>query len=269
MSKLASLIFFITFVSCSSSNVKKMVNIKSVKSTSKEDRSIIFYRPYTPKTINRSIASVDVEKSLSDKNMYFLSLYSQYKTIAKLTQTTAASFICPQFHNEILNTTIKANDVVNVLNSKPQSLMRNPYAVVKNPSLSLNYKGTNVYDYLNSKNIWNKANKVIIKALTGHNDLNLKELNQLCESGSSEGFYAFKNMVSYYSTNSFAYSHQSMPAFLKIPVVANILILNNYSKAISPFEKEVINSLNISWFSSYLEELKKDSPKEYLSLRSN
>lgn len=267
MTKLLSFLTIIALVSCSSLDKANTVDIESVKVTSKEERSRVFFRPYTPKVSTRSIASVKNETDLSDKNAYFLSLYSQYKTMSKLTHTKEELNVCPQFHNEILSADIKANEVVSLNNSSFKNLMTNPYAVVQNPSLSLNYKGTNVYNYLTSKKVWNKANRVVKKALISHNDLNLKELNQLCETGSSEGFYAFKNMVSYYSTNSFAYSKQSMPAFLKIPVVANILILNNYSKKISSYESNVISSLNISWFSSYLNDLKRDSNKEYLSLR--
>lgn len=267
MTKLITFFTFLALVSCSSLDRANVTDIESVKVTSKEDRSRVFFRPYTPKVANRSIASIKSEKDLSHKNAYFLSLYSQYKTISKLTHTKSELNVCPQFHNEILSTNIKANDVVSINSSSLKNLMTNPYAVVQNPSLSLNYKGTNVYNYLTKKNVWNKANKVIKKALVSHNKLNLNELNQLCETGASEGFYAFQNMVSYYSTNSFAYSKQSMPAFLKIPVVANILILNNYSKKISSYESEVISSLNISWFSNYLNDLKKDSNKEYLSLR--
>ncbi len=270
MKSVTYLLSLVILTSCSSKSIVTDSNIKSVKVTSKEERSTVFYRDYDYKDIKRSIASVDaLEDRLSDKNTYFLSLYSQYKSLNKLTNQENKLNVCPQFHNEILSAGIKVHKLSKVDSKNFKSYMKNPYAVVSNPSLSLNYEGQNVYTYLSRKNMWNKAHSVIENALINHNKLNLSELNQLCETGGSEGFHAYKNMVSFYSSNSFARSRESMPAFLKIPVLANMLILNNYTRSLSSYEKGLISSLNISWFSNYLYDLKKDSETEYLTKVSN
>lgn len=273
MKKIILCLLSLACISCSSTKVFNSKDIKFVNVTSKENRSPVFYKEYKIKKTGRVIASIDTsndtsKEKLSDKNAYFLSLYSQYKSLVKLTKQQNELNVCPQFHHEILSANVSVRDLRSIVSEDYKSLMKNPYAVVSNPSLSLNYRGQNVYSYLEKRNMWNKAHSVVKSALIEHNKLNLSELNQLCEEGSSEGFYAYKNMVSFYSTNNFANSSKSMPAFLKIPVLANMLILNNYSKSVSVYEKDLISSLNISWFSNYLDDLKKENPnKEYLSKR--
>ena len=257
-------------VSCATKSQLNLKDVKSVKVTSKEDRSVLYFKDYTPKKISRKIASIKkIDEQMSDANSYFFSLYSQYRTINKLTHTKDELNICPQFHNEIIISKIKNSSVTAHDNINYRKFQSTPYSVITHPSLALNYKNEKVFEYLSEKGLWANAKEVVKSALIEHNQLNLLELKSLCESGFSEGFYAYKNMVSYYSSNTFAFSKKSMPAFLKIPVLANMLILHNFTDGINNYEDNVITSLNISWFKSYLDDLKSevDDEKKYLSLR--
>ena len=257
-------------VSCATQNKLSFKHVKSVKVTSKEERSVLYFKDYTPKKVSRKIASIKkTDEQMSDANSYFFSLYSQYRTINKLTNTKDELNICPQFHNEIILSKIKASTINASDNINYRKFQSTPYSVITHPSLALNYKSEKVFEYLSEKGLWGNAKEVVKSALSEHNKLNLSELKSLCESGFSEGLYAYKNMVSFYSSNTFAFSKKSMPAFLKIPVLANMLILHNFTDGMNNYEDNVITSLNITWFKSYLDDLKSqvDDKKKYLSLR--
>lgn len=246
-------LFLLIFILSCASSVEKKVNLKSVSIPDKNFS--VYYQDHFIKNRSRSIASVSYE-SLSIENKYFLTLYNQFNRINKITNSNISIKACPQFHHQLVTAKKEKVRTIPFSSINFHIYKENPKSLIHNPSLGLNYGSDLVYSYLSKKNMWSKANKVVKVALKKHNESNLREIKELCESGFSKGFYAYQNMVKFYNHKSFSYSKRSMPAFLKIPVLANILVLSNYSQNYSVYEQEVLSSLNIDWFKDYIKEIK-------------
>ncbi|MCT4641277.1 MAG: hypothetical protein N4A33_03200 [Bacteriovoracaceae bacterium] len=258
---------FITLLISSCSQTSSVVRKTSkVNFVTQKSGKIFFKKHITKKMTFRKIASV---QNLNSKDSYFLSLYSQFYKINKLVSVNDSLGPCPQFHSKLLSFNVESNEQASLDKVNYAKVKENQDELVSLNVLGLNYRGADLYSYLENRNKWNKADRYVKKALMFHNKNNKKELQLLCETGRSDGLYAFQNMVSYYSQKDFSYSTKSMPAVAKIPVVTNMIILSTYLSRINSYEKEVLKQLNIGWMYNYLDELQKDSENKgyYISKR--
>lgn len=211
------------------------------------------------KISSRSIASV-VENapnytSLSNKEVYFLALYEQYNAFRNYTLKNDSVQSCPAFHQTLIK-----QERAKKLSSKSSDLKINRDKAIYNPVLALPYEGVDLFSYFNSKG-WNQSQDHVQNALSDFSENQFKEIKQLCETGSSDQYFVFENLISYHQTNTdFGKNRESLAALLKVPVFANLLILDNidrnaYDKGYTAFTNEAMGRVNSLWLKDYLKQL--------------
>lgn len=261
------------FSSCSSHKLVKVDGLKRVEisqdSYSKPQYYIKEFKPTKRKTATRSIASVKEDSSseevfnLPNKKLYFFTLWQQYGEFNSLLGKNNNINSCPQFHNDLLEyeSNLSKHEAYYSLNQDYTALKVNPKLIVNYPVMSLPYKNTDLYSYINQTGSWDKASELVQEAITKHNKNNELELTKLCQNGNSGGYYIYENMVSYYTNNEdFQYSNQALPSILKVNTISNMYLLDSLVKPkfkrghITTFQSALLNKLNVSWFKNYLYE---------------
>lgn len=248
------------------------------------------------KYIQRSIASTSAvpERDLDEvnnKKVYFLTLLGQYKRLKNVLSNQSEDFkVCPFFHNSL----VRQKEYLSTIDNSQASFNRNNYVKAMYtpstlplyPELSLPInKKQNVYQYTSQFNNSIRNNNLIegfVKvALEEHAQKNKKELEELCESGSSDNYYLFENLLTHFSeTQNFKSTLGSLKAVLKIPVFANLLLLRSvdsdyvfYAKSqfdqvrrisgkYSIFEEELLARIKMSWMKLYIEKVNEDTRQE-------
>ncbi|MCP4912073.1 MAG: hypothetical protein GY909_03050 [Oligoflexia bacterium] len=178
----------------------------------------------------------------SNKKLYFLGLLGQYNSMKTfLTQAYAPEVnICPNFHTTLLN-----HKEVASKNPFTNSNFRNRYTnfseeEVKNyPELSLpmtaDSTSPRVVDILrNTKNLTHeKTNAVITKALRIHIKKTYDEIYELCDTGTSENYYIFENMITAVNKDAhkFTPGKESLKKFFKVTVFSNIALMKSLKNA--------------------------------------
>jgi hypothetical protein len=218
----------------------------------------------------RSIASVakkgpKVDKSLSNRQLYFLSSYSQYKTMKDLLKKEDAVTSCPSFHNLLLKYGKMESG-----SSKNYSLELNFEQVKSNqrnlshfPILAVPYsEEKDLYSVLVDDN-WKNSNIHIKTALNHYFKTSEKEIVELCDKGVSPGYYVYENLVTYFKKDkAFHRTKDGLKALLKVPVLANMVILDNLNrkdyhfKEAKVFDKWLLARTNADWFDTFLKSLK-------------
>lgn len=184
---------------------------------------------------NRAPASFD-EESLSEKSprrVYFSALYHQYLTLGHFLGKTTEIKSCPQFHHDKIETDSSLVPKVSLYQSKNVDDEGKDFF----PELAFG-KDYQLSDY-----------HVVIKG----------ELSELCETGISDNFYKFDNLITHYAhKKSFHQDPTAMSAVLKIPVFANFYLVKMLEvpgiNLTSPEEKRFIRLTRTHWFESYVTE---------------
>ena len=228
------------------------------------------------------------ELNLSNKKLYFLSLYGQYETLNKYTGTFKAPKvnICPSFHTSLLEHNDKKGTNVEVNESKNLSRtytydmnkLNDPQYVASNPELLLPV----VKDEVNPKVIDKfrsegkslspfKMNEIVQSALDIHLTKTYSEIRQLCEFGVSDNYYIYENLITHIKSNSFLPAEKNLNTLLKTTLFSNLAIVtsiqknqkevgrsiasveSNNSKKKSPYSSEVMTRLNVEWAQEYFE----------------
>lgn len=232
------------------------------------------------------------EINLSNKKLYFLSLYGQYETLNKYTETYKGPKvnICPSFHTSLLEHNDKKGTIVEVNESKKRSRsytydmnkLDDPHYVASNPELLLPV----VKDEVNPKVIDKfrsegkslspfKMNEIVQSALDIHLAKTYSEIRQLCEFGVSDNYYIYENLITHIKSNSFLPAEKNLNTLLKTTLFSNLAIVtsiqknqkeisrsiasveSNNSKKKSPYSSEVMTRLNVEWAQEYYEYLGK------------
>ena len=258
-SLLCTCAMLITF-SCATYKVEDVKGAKRLKIVQAKYKKPQFYiKKYKPSKVKRSLASFEGEIRISNKKAYFLSLWRQYKILQKMTDSHDSISSCPQFHNDILGfkKELKVSSKSKVDLGLSDKFI-NSSNIHSYPVLSLPYKDTDLYSYLNQTNSWSRADDIAIDAISEYR-INLKEeVNTLCEFGNSNEYYIYENLISYYRNNEeFIYSTAALPSVLKVGPVSNLLLINSIltDTSISPFESKLLKKMNVSWFKNYLYEV--------------
>lgn len=264
---LLALMFLMLMISCASNEITQIKGVKRVGIKQDHYAQPQFYvKKYSPETIrvNRKIASTHENEfsHLNIKKVYFLSLWQQQQTFAKMLGKETQKF-CPQFHNDLLTyeADIKGMEYNYDYKQNFTPIKDDPKKVIYYPVMSLPYRGVDLYSYVSARNAWDNVQYHVAKAIEQYFDRNAKELQTLCYTGVSEGLYIYQNLVTYYSDDQkFINSQDALYSILKISPISNMLLLNSFVRTKfqgiwTPVQLAVIEKLNVDWFKNYLYEV--------------
>jgi hypothetical protein len=85
-----------------------------------------------------------------------------------------------------------------------------------------------------------------------------KEIDILCEEGTSDNYFKFDNLITHYASKSTFHRHpNAMTSVLKIPVFANYYLLKMFQSSqrqflVHPEEKQMIKLTKTHWFENYV-----------------
>ena len=269
----------ILFVACSSQNLDKGNWVPSLESSLKaieQTMTLATKRSFSTTTGKRSPASLAKRPkvAMSNKKVYFRTLYGQYNALRNfpllpVPQEVPSLQHCPSFHTHLLE--YKGGDKQN---KKPKRPFNRTYPLVKNQislypelALPLSLSGTpRMVDILKDSSKTKEmggVSAVLGKALKIHLQKIYAELQQLCEYGQSENYYAYENLMSYLKNQGpkFTPSKKNMDILLKTTLFFNWALLKGLSLKTPPklqvYEKFFAHQLNLLWAKTYFEVLAK------------
>lgn len=230
------------------------------------------------------------EATLSNKKLYFLTLFGQYESMNKYASefNAPAVSICPHFHNSLL----EHNDRrpagiasrVPAKNTKKftydVSKFNDAEYVSAHPELSLplakNEVTPKVIDIFRSEGAKindSKMNELVHTALDIHLSKTYSEIRELCEYGVSDNYYIYENMITHIKNTNFAPAENNMNTLLKTTVFSNIALVTALNKVqpqamrsiasvevkkdpSTPYANEVMTRLNVEWAREYYDHLR-------------
>ncbi len=235
------------------------------------------------KNIKRAPASVaTTESSITNKKLYFLSLYTQYESLKGITNNPNASdvSICPAFHTGLVTYKEKNPKTDHFFEKKysyNKALMSDEKYVSSHPELYLpvSKEGTTprVIDVINSMKDGatdSAITEVMQNAINIHLSKTYTELRELCDFGSSNNYYIYENLTTHVKNNKFSATTDNMNILLKTTIFSNRALLTSLSKdkpiqigrSIAsekrpfPYSDEVIARLNVPWANDYFKFIK-------------
>ena len=221
-------------------------------------------------------------RSLSNKKVYFTALLYQYNQVRPLAKGSTPSIsICPHFHNQVLeyaNRNPKAmkkqNFIANWIIDK--SKLKDPKYLEIRPELGLPTKVNGIIPTL-ADNIISDSTKTpqdhLKTSINVHLENNYNEIKELCQTGQSNNYYAFENLVGHTRENAeFKATNANLNSLLKTSVFANHAIITSLWKyrkrgrtiastensANNPVIYEITNRMNANWALDYFRNLSKN-----------
>jgi len=264
--RMNKIIFLIFLVGCASDPVKKVdssyVGALTI-GTDGVSKPNFHIKEFQSKA-SRAPANIAIEQdSYSNKQLYFLGLYHQYVEFQNFLNLEKERISCPAFHNELVTheTNLDAiNSRYNLhVNVKP--VIDDPTLLPNYPVMSLPFNDSDVFTYI--RNNQSESSKVIIKEAVFKYTENLKsEIHELCQKGASDNYFIYENYVTYApQDSSLDNNSKKLTAALKIPIFANLLILDNLrDKAFfnhSTYAEKALSRASLSWLKNYLYDLNK------------
>ena len=222
----------------------------------------------------RSIASAapidgsDTAVKLSNRQLYFLTFYKQYKTLGKILKQKDSIKSCPSFHNVVLGNEKSLEDFQNIysFNVQLETLKASRTEVVNHPVLAMPYSNkTDLFSVLVKSN-FEDVSQNVETALTHYYSNQKKEIETLCDTGVSPGYYIYENLVNYFKNDSeFHATKEGLMALLKVPVISNMIIVDNlvradkeqFSSSATQFENSLLSRSKVTWFKQYRESVKR------------
>ena len=211
-----------------------------------------------------SVVNLEGEKrfnSLSNRQLYFLTIYKQYQNFGTILGKSASVNSCPSFHGVLLDneSITKANYAMYTSNIDLSKVENHPSLVTSYPIMAIPYSDSeDLYSRLENKG-YEKDDIYLSEALNNYYRLQEKEVEVLCDKGVSPGYYIYENLVTYFKQDaSFHSTKEGLKALLKVPVLANMLILDNLKKDSYDFsnngliEDWLLKRSQTSWFKNYL-----------------
>lgn len=224
------------------------------------------------------------ETKLSDKRLYFMGLYQQYRNLGKFVSEEQVPEIehCPSFHTTLLNgkTGYRGTEKGKLDFAKRYSSIsgkKNKNREAYFPELSLpmdpdSEKPTLGQILIHDKKI--NKNIAFQQAIKVHLTKTYKELEELCESGSSSNYYNFANLEQYIKRNQGKYQQgpQALRTLYKTTIFSNMALIESLEHSVSSgntshrapasistaqkwdniYQDHIIKELNIAWTKSYL-----------------
>ena len=248
------------------------------------DKPQFYIDDFKIKEGSRSIASaapIDGEVTsarLSNRQVYFLTMYKQFKTMERIIGKTDEKNSCPSFHNVVLEHASDLNKHSDIygLDKDFSHLRDDKVSVTKFPIMAIPYSSKQDLFSALVDSEFDSSSLKLKKAFTRLYHTQKKEISELCDKGVSPGYYIYENLVSYFKNDpSFHKSRRGLKALLKVPVISNMIILDNliqkdesyFQSGVNKFENSFLNRSQISWFNQYREKLKAER-RSYLGSRS-
>jgi hypothetical protein len=222
---------FILLFSCAQKPTKTRL-VKRDNKVRNPDRFPEFEVKNIELVASRKIASLVNKKKDSERKLaeiYFLSLYQQVQYFNQALGIKSKKLICPKFHNQMLDY------------ESHQISIKSVRTLERSHNHPLTTEKESAYE-----------------SIASYNEINNKELQELCNYGDSDGFYRFVNLSKYYSSyKDIGAKNMSIIAYFKVPVVANIYFLNQLRSSkgnleMSPIEKQLLSAMNAELIERYL-----------------
>ena len=223
---------------------------------------------------SRSIASAapmegfNVDKELSNRQLYFLTYFKQFKTLGKILGKKDEVKSCPSFHNVVLTHTKTLEKFENIYTFDVDlaKLKTAKEQVVNHPVVAMPYSSrTDLFSVLIKSDFENVPTKVE-EALSHYYLSQKKEIEVLCDTGVSPGYYIYENLVNYFKNDTeFHGTREGLMALLKVPVISNMIIVDNLVKKdkeqflsnTNQFENSLLKRSKVSWFRQYREKIQR------------
>lgn len=207
--------------------------------------------------------------ALSNKNLYFLTLYSQYKELKKYSVVDHNEIkVCPHFHSLVID----QKDLFSATEKKYTWKFKNqtniePTAnpVLALPVLSQEVKPS-VYE-LYQKDQRRNLDSLVKKGLQVHVEKTYKEISELCEYGSSDNYYAFENLIGHVKGKGKLESKdKELSTMVKTSLYYNMVLIKFLKKQRSErsisslekgnlFDEEILNRSESKWGKQYINAL--------------
>jgi hypothetical protein len=221
-----------------------------------------------------------LKKLPSNKRLYFITLYGQYRALSSYIHTEQAPDIkhCPSFHTTMVNYKEGLPPVqsqkVSFENRYPKELHAD--VITSYPELALpmtlSDKRPRLYDVLKDPEAKTGRTTTfyVTQALKVHLTKTYKELEELCDSGTSENYYNYENLTTHIQREGehFSPTKESLQILLRTTLFSNMTLLKGLSKtqggrvpasatAPNPYEEGLIEKFGLQWTQSYFDSLKK------------
>ncbi len=230
------------------------------------------------------------EQALSNKKLYFLTLFGQYESMKKFGKEFEAPSvnICPQFHTSLLEhknrKTSATMGAISFKDNKKFTYDWNKFSdaeyVSNRPELSLPLtsesvtpKVVDIFRNEGSKISDSKMDEVVHKALDIHLSKTYAEIRELCEYGVSDNYYIYENLITHIKNSDFKPADKNMNTLLKTTIFSNIALVTSLDKiqatpmrsiasvetkneAQAPYANEVMSRLSVEWAREYFDHLK-------------
>ena len=272
----------------------KQIGINNVPDITISGMEFVIKRGSRAPASSDTSASVETiqsdEATLSNKKLYFLTLFGQYTNISKYSSEFKAPTVsvCPNFHNSLLEHNdrrpagISPNSVTKSTKKfhYDSTKFNDPRYVATHPELSLpmqkNEINPKVIDTFRSIGVditASQMSELVQNALDIHISKTYKEILELCEYGVSDNYYIFENMITHVQNTNFTPSDSNMNILLKstlfsnhalvtsldnIPSTASRSIASVIEKKVvtSSYSNEVMTRLNVGWAQVYYDHLR-------------
>lgn len=225
-------------------------------------------------------ASQGYKKLPSNKRLYFITLYGQYRHLSSFVETEQAPDVkhCPSFHTTLVNykeglPPIQSKSLS--VENRYQSLSPDQLAQYPELSLpmSLSSQMPRLYEVLKDKK-GKSSSFYVTQALKVHLTKTYKELEELCESGSSDNYYNYENLTTHIQRRGpdFTPTGQSLKSLLKTTVFSNMTLIKSLERGFSTgrmpasssqvsfghnyYQEGMIKKLGVEWTHSYFDSLK-------------
>jgi hypothetical protein len=247
-----------------------------------------------PASTNQSTsveATKNDEATLSNKKLYFLTLFGQYESMNKYASEFDAPSvnICPNFHNSLLEHNDRrpagfASKFPEKNNKKfvyDSSKFNDEEYVAGHPELFLplakNEVTPKVIDIFRSEGANlndSRMNELVQNALDIHLSKTYNEIRELCEFGVSDNYYIYENMITHIKNSNFLPALNNMNTLLKTTVFSNIALVTALEKiqpqsmrsiasvqpkkkdVSAPYSNELMTRLNVEWAREYFDHLR-------------
>jgi hypothetical protein len=235
---------------------------------------------------NRSPASsLEVSRetaNLSTKRLYFMTLHDQYEEFKQISEINSPTIQrCPNFHSGLVDNRVRVskenqmNQLINWMDLE-QKLSKHD-ELKSNPELQLPMSEHEIYPNVSDVYLKDKTNKNLSELVREGMRVHLKklqaELEELCEHGNSDNYYAFENLITSVSNKGLEPAADGAKILLKTTLVSNMVLLNSLQRWIPSTGRSpasvTVNNNNMSSENSKQNEifrrLKTPWAKNYLS----
>jgi hypothetical protein len=214
--------------------------------------------------------------NFSNKRLYFLTLLTQYNNLQTFVEGTTPPQvnICPAFHTSLVNHNQKTSKSENHkklvigFNHGRQSLNDQNYVALF-PELSLPLTPDNSYprvlDMLRKSERLKGPKALVTKALGIHLSKTYHELSELCESGSSDNYYTFENLITQIKNQSqYGANNESVKMLFKTTIFANKAIIHSLESHTDQGRFPAsADTMSLNYYSEITHRLKADWTKSY------